>query len=103
MMRSKIGVLMLAPVVLGLALTTACKPKKYMLHDTFVPDHAKVARYSVKPVGTVGTDRAALGLSNYYIQICDVQGDVATNCKTTMVLANITDFLVFGGAAYNQY
>lgn len=87
--------LMLLPVGL-LALGTACKPRKMLLYETFVPSHAKVARYSVKPVGSAQGAKD-VQLSNYYIQVCDVSGKTSTNCQTTLVLENITN-VRYGGA-----
>ena len=71
---------------------TACAIPKVMIGDEFVPDQAKVARSSVKLVGETGSQNNRQALSNYYIQICDVKGTTATNCKTSLVLANITNY-----------
>lgn len=84
--------------LIGALLVTAvgCAVPKVMISDTFVPNTSKVARYSVKLVAAGDEDKGQADLSNFYIQICDVQGTTATNCKTTLVLENITDFQFTG-------
>lgn len=84
----------LAAVALGLVALGACTPKKFMLDESFVPGAEKVARSSIKPVGSVGSDKNKTVLSNYYIQICDVKGGQASNCKTNLILENITDYQI---------
>lgn len=86
--------MMLRISVIGALLATAvgCAVPKVMIEDKFVPNTAKVARYSVKLVASGDESKGQADLSNFYIQICDVQGTTATNCKTTLVLENITDF-----------
>jgi hypothetical protein len=80
----------MAAVLLG--ALTACAIPKVMIGDEFVPNQAKVARSSVKLVGDVGGQNNRQALMNYYIQICDVKGTAASNCKTTLVLENITNY-----------
>lgn len=77
-----------AAVLIALA---ACTPKKVMLSETFVPGSPKVAKSSFK---TVGGDKKNGLLSNYYIQVCDVNGGQSSNCKTTLILENVTDFQI---------
>lgn len=87
----KIGA-MSALMLAGLA---ACAPQKIMLGETFFPDTNKVARESLKvsgAQGNAGTGDAAL--TNFYIQVCDVNGNSQTNCQTTLVLENITDYVI---------
>ena len=87
----KIGA-MSALMLAGLA---ACAPQKIMLGDTFFPDTNKVARESLKissDQGNSGT--GGTGLTNFYIQVCDVNGNDQTNCQTTLVLENITDYVI---------
>lgn len=72
----------------------ACGAPKIMLHDSFLPDTNKVVRESLKSAGSVGSGQNATELTNYYIQICDVQGSQQSNCKTTLVLDNITNYAV---------
>jgi len=79
------------------ALLGACSVPKVMVHETFLPAHTKVVRETLKPVGTQGSKSNQKTLSNYYIQICDVAGADATNCKTTLVLENVTNYMVKGG------
>lgn len=90
--------MMLRFSVIGALLATAvgCAVPKVMIRDTFVPNTSKVARYSVKIVAAGDDEKGQADLSNFYIQICDVQGTTATNCKTTLVLENITDFQFTG-------
>lgn len=78
-----------AAAIVGL---TACMPPRVMVFDEFVPEQAKVARTSVELVGDVGAGDNKTSLSNYYIQICDVSGKTSTNCHTTLILENITDY-----------
>lgn len=87
---SRTKLLALLPLAGAIALFTACRPPKILINDVFVPGHNKVARYSVKPLAT--TQKGETTLSNYYIQICDIQGREASNCKTTLVLENITNY-----------
>ena len=93
-MTTRIGIL----GVLVAALFGGCAMPKVMIRDSFVPNTAKVARYSVKMTQAGNDDRAAL--ANFYIQVCDVQGTTATNCKTTLVLENITDYSFSAYMAY---
>ena len=72
----------------------ACAPPKIMLYDQFLPGTSKVARESIKVSGTVGSGDTAATLTNYYVQICDVNGAEQTNCKTTLVIENITNYQV---------
>jgi hypothetical protein len=80
----------MAAVLLG--ALSACAIPKVMIGDDFVPNQTKVARSSVKLVGETGSQNNKQALSNYYIQICDVKGTTATNCKTSLILANITNY-----------
>lgn len=86
----------LAAGTLAFLALAACTPKKLMLSETFVPGASKVAKTSIK---TVGTKKEAV-LSNYYIQICDVQSGKSSNCKTTLILGNVTDYQVRTGWGY---
>lgn len=76
-------------ILLGLA---ACAPPKIMLSDSFLPGTDKAARESIQQVGTVKGSKDDVILTNYYVQVCDVDGRQQTNCKTTLVLENITDY-----------
>jgi hypothetical protein len=89
------GTVRIAALTLGFLALAACTPKKYMLGETFVPGAEKVARSSIKPVGSVGSGKEKTILSNYYIQICDVKGGEASACKTNVILENITDYQVY--------
>lgn len=82
--------------VAGLVLTglVACAPPKIMLYDSFLPGTSKVARESIKFAGSVGSGDNQVDLTNYYVQVCDVSGTTQTNCKTTLVIENITDYAV---------
>jgi len=82
-------------VLLAGALFAGCATPKVMLYEQFVPGNAKVVKESLKPVATMGSKDKQVKLSNYYIQICDVKGNQATNCKTTLVLANVTNATIF--------
>lgn len=88
--------LKLAAATLTVLALAACTPKKYLLHESFIPGSAKVGKASIKPVGS----KKEAMLSNYYIQICDVQAGRSTNCKTNLVLTNITDYQVDLGRVY---
>ena len=81
-----------------LGALSACAIPKVMLSDGFVPNTSKVARSSVKVVGQLGTGQNSQPLQNYYIQVCDVQGTTATNCKTSLILENITNYAGVGAA-----
>jgi hypothetical protein len=78
-------------VLLAGVLFTGCATPKVMLYEQFIPGNAKVVKESLKPVGQMGSKENRVQLSNYYVQICDVQGNQATNCKTTLVLENVTN------------
>ncbi len=78
-------------VLLCALAACACAPRKVMLFDTFVPDQAKVARAAIKPVGSTG-GKNAVTLTNYTIQVCDVSAGVATNCRTNLILENLTNY-----------
>lgn len=79
----------------GLALAlSACAPPKIMLYDSFLPGTSKVARESLKFAGAIGSGDSQVDLTNYYVQICDVQGTTQTNCNTTLVIENITNYAV---------
>lgn len=80
-----------------LLFTSACVPPKLMIADGFIPGTTKVARESIQVSGTIGTSKDSTTLTNYYVQICDVNGTVETNCKTSLVLENITDFQIQPG------
>jgi len=79
-----------------IALTglVACVPPKIMLHDSFLPGTNKAARESIKLAGELGNDDNAVQLTNYYVQVCDVDGAEQTNCRTSLILSNITDYQV---------
>lgn len=89
-----VGIKALAFVATAIALCTACTPTKLIIADTFVPGTNKVARSSIKYVGSIGEDDNQTDLTNYYIQICDMHGKEARNCQTSLILANITDFQI---------
>lgn len=78
-------------IILSALAVCACAPRKLMLFDTFVPGHDKVARAAVKPVGSTGGKNPTM-LTNYSIQICDVNAGVATNCRTNLILENLTNY-----------
>ncbi|TNE91395.1 MAG: hypothetical protein EP330_05355 [Deltaproteobacteria bacterium] len=84
-------------VGLALASSVACMPSKMMLSEGFVPGHDKTARASIKTVGSAGSGDNKTLLSNYYIQICDVDNGVASNCRTNLILENVTDYQVQTG------
>lgn len=79
-------------VIAVVALFAGCAPKKIMLFETFVPGHDKVARAAVKPVAQSGSGKNAVTLSNYSIQICDISAGQATQCKTNLILENLTNY-----------
>ena len=78
---------------LGLFLT-GCAAPKIMLSDSFIPQTNKVIRESLKPAGSIGSGDNATDLTNYYVQICDVSNGTESNCRTTLVLDNITNYAV---------
>ena len=82
--------------VCGLLLAglAACTPPKIMLYDSFLPGTSKVARESLKYAESVGSGDTQVDLTNYYVQICDVNGTTQSNCNTTLVIENITDYRV---------
>lgn len=84
----------------AIALLGGCAVPKIMLYETFLPGSAKVVKESLKPVATAGSKNNKVVLSNYYIQICDVAGSDATNCKTTLVLENVTNYNVTRGGVF---
>lgn len=77
-----------------LAAMSGCSVPKLMLHEGFVPGYNKVYKESILPIATVGTKDSQVTLSNYYVQICDVQGNQASNCQTTLVLESINNYQV---------
>lgn len=79
-----------AAATLAILALAACTPKKLMLSEGFVPGHSKVAKNAIKVVGS----SKETTLSNYYIQVCDVQSGKSTGCKTTLILENVTDYQV---------
>jgi len=81
-------------ILLSTALLGACANPKIMLADSFLPDTNKVIRESLKQAGSVGSGDGATELTNYYVQICDVANGVESNCKTTLVLSNITNYAI---------
>ena len=87
----KITIRIAAGALTVLALA-ACTPKKLMLSESFFPGSSKVAKTSIKVVGT----SKETTLSNYYIQVCDVQSGTSSGCKTTLILENVTDYQVKG-------
>lgn len=82
--------------VAGLVLTglVGCAQPKIMLYDSFLPGTSKAARESLKYAGSVGSGDNQVDLTNYYVQVCDVEGTTQTNCNTTLVIENITDYRV---------
>ena len=77
-----------------LAGVIGCSVPKVMLTDSFLPGTNKAARELVKVVGSSGSGKDKVVLSNYYVQICDVNGTEQSNCRTTLVLENITNYVV---------
>lgn len=77
----------------AIALLLGCTPKKLMLGESFVPSYEKTMRESIK---TVSSNKETT-LNNYYIQVCDVNKGVASNCKTTLVLENVVNYNVRTG------
>lgn len=93
-MNNYTKLLVLAPILGALAFSTACKRPKVMVGDRILVGTDKVARTSVKEVTRANKGEATL--SNYYIQICDINAGTATNCRTTLVLENITNYTFVG-------
>jgi hypothetical protein len=87
-------VILRSGLVLGLVGLVGCGTPKIMLHDSFLPDTNKVVRESLKQAGSVGSGSNETQLTNYYVQICDVNGSEQSNCKTTLVIENITNYNV---------
>ena len=77
-------------------LAGGCAVPKLMIGETFIPEHHKAMRATVKPV-TVATKEAAAGSTTYYVQVCDVVDAQASNCKTTEILTGVTNFYVRTG------
>ncbi len=90
-MRNTIRLCAVAVALLGIA--TACSTPKIMINEHFLGDD-KVAKASIKPSGTVGQGDDAITLTNYYIQVCDVVAGRTSNCRTNLILENITDYQV---------
>jgi hypothetical protein len=65
-----------------------------MLYEGFVPGHNKVYKESILPIATVGTKDNKVVLSNYYVQICDVNGNETSNCQSTLVLESINNYQI---------
>lgn len=84
-------------MALSIGVLCACSPKKMMLNETFVPNAEKTARSSIKTSGSVGSGDNKTVLNDYFIQICDVNNGIASNCKTNLILTNVTDYQVQTG------
>lgn len=82
-------------VAVAVLMSQACAIPKVMIAEHYVGDTAKVARHSLRYVKTQSSsDSGQTDLMNYYIQICDVEGNQSTNCETTLVLENVAQYRV---------
>lgn len=85
--HTRFGMLVAALALVGAA---ACAPPKIMIKDEFIPGRDKVARSMVQQTHVGGDDE--VDLSDYFIEVCEIENAKAATCNTSLVLRNVTNW-----------